>query len=110
MHQVARCPCPQMSRPPLRPTESCDAGRVERRSGDTVTTPYNRPVKTAGQAALYRKLPSVDELLRRTELAALAEREGHALVADSARLAVEALRQEIARHWGPYFTEYGYAV
>ena len=45
---------------------------------------------------LYRQLPSVDELLRQTAIAALVEREGHAAVTESAREVLEKLRQEIA--------------
>jgi L-seryl-tRNA(Ser) seleniumtransferase len=47
------------------------------------------------QAELYRKLPSVDELLRRASLAELARREGHVAVADAARTVLENLRAEI---------------
>ena len=46
--------------------------------------------------ALFQKLPSTDELLRRTELQALADREGHAPVAESVRRVLARLRQEIA--------------
>ena len=52
--------------------------------------------KSAGKSALYRQLPAVDELLRAPEVAALAAREGHAAVAEAARAALAALRQEIA--------------
>jgi L-seryl-tRNA(Ser) seleniumtransferase len=54
------------------------------------------PVKSSGQSELYRKLPSIDELLRETEVAALAAREGRALVVDAARQALEMIRREIA--------------
>ncbi len=45
---------------------------------------------------LLRRLPSVDELLRRAEIAALVEREGHAAVAQSARTVLARLRSEVA--------------
>jgi L-seryl-tRNA(Ser) seleniumtransferase len=44
---------------------------------------------------LYRSLPSVDELLRERNIAALAEREGRAMVVDAARAALEELRNGI---------------
>ncbi len=47
-------------------------------------------------AKLFRKLPSVDELLRSSELADLTQREGHAALADAARAVLERLRAEIA--------------
>ena len=51
------------------------------------------PVKSAD---LYRKLPSVDELQRSSELAALAASEGQAAVTDAARAVLASLRQEIS--------------
>jgi L-seryl-tRNA(Ser) seleniumtransferase len=53
-------------------------------------------VKAASKSALYRKLPSVDELLRGPELEALAEREGRAAVTEAARAVLARLRKEIA--------------
>ena len=53
-------------------------------------------VKINSNADLYRKLPSVDELLRDPELADLASREGQAAVTDAARIVLSSLRQEIA--------------
>ena len=50
----------------------------------------------AQNSALFLKLPSTDELLRRPELRTLADREGHAAVAASARSVLARLRQEIA--------------
>ena len=47
-------------------------------------------------ARLFRKLPSVDELLRDGGLAACLQREGHAAVAQCARLVLERVRSEIA--------------
>jgi len=52
-------------------------------------------VKAPARKDLYRKLPSVDELLHQTEIAALAEKEGRAAVTEAAREALETLRQEI---------------
>ena len=45
---------------------------------------------------LYRRLPSVDELLRSPELASTVEREGQAVVTDAARAVLGRLRTEIA--------------
>jgi L-seryl-tRNA(Ser) seleniumtransferase len=53
-------------------------------------------VKVAAKSALYRKLPSVDELLRAPELEALAASEGRAAVTEAARAALARLRKEIA--------------
>ncbi|HVP51095.1 MAG TPA: L-seryl-tRNA(Sec) selenium transferase [Terriglobales bacterium] len=53
-------------------------------------------MKTAPKKDLYRKLPSVDELLHRPEVAALVQREGHAAVTEAAREVLETLRKEIA--------------
>ncbi|MGB6678312.1 MAG: L-seryl-tRNA(Sec) selenium transferase [Terriglobales bacterium] len=53
------------------------------------------PVKIDSSADLYRKLPSVDELQRSSELAALAASEGQAAVTDAARAVLAPLRQEI---------------
>ncbi len=46
--------------------------------------------------ALFRKLPSTDELLRRPEIHALTERDGIAAVGDAIRTILERLRNEIA--------------
>ena len=48
------------------------------------------------QSELYRKLPSVDELLRRVELRVLIEREGAAAVTEAARTVLGCLREAIA--------------
>ena len=53
-------------------------------------------MKTAAKSDLYRKLPSVDDLLRETEIVALAAHEGHAAVADAARAVLTRLRTEIS--------------
>ena len=45
---------------------------------------------------LYRKLPSVDELLQSRELAAIVSGDGQAAVADAARAVLARLRAEIA--------------
>ncbi|MBZ5548182.1 MAG: hypothetical protein LAO22_09570 [Acidobacteriia bacterium] len=47
-------------------------------------------------SALFRKLPSTDEVLRQPEVQALADREGHAAVTESVRAVLTGLRQEIA--------------
>jgi L-seryl-tRNA(Ser) seleniumtransferase len=54
------------------------------------------PVSTTSKAALYRKLPSVDELLHRPDLAAIVASEGQASVTDAARAVLTRLRAEIA--------------
>ena len=52
-------------------------------------------MKLQTNADLYRKLPSVDELQRSQELAALAAKEGQAAVTDAARTVLASLRDEI---------------
>jgi L-seryl-tRNA(Ser) seleniumtransferase len=47
------------------------------------------------RADLYRELPSVDELLRHSELAPLISREGQVAVADACRVVLSRLRNEI---------------
>jgi L-seryl-tRNA(Ser) seleniumtransferase len=47
------------------------------------------------QPELYRRLPSVDELLRRASLTELARRKGHVAVANAARAVLDNLRAEI---------------
>jgi L-seryl-tRNA(Ser) seleniumtransferase len=54
------------------------------------------PVPTTSKADLYRRLPSVDELLRSPELAAIVSSEGQASVTDAARVVLTRLRAEIA--------------
>jgi L-seryl-tRNA(Ser) seleniumtransferase len=53
-------------------------------------------VSATAHSALFRKLPSTDEVLRQPEIQALAEREGHAAVAESVRIVLDRMRQEIA--------------
>jgi len=53
-------------------------------------------VKAAAKFGLYRKLPSVDDLLREQEIGTLASREGHTAVADAARAVLTRLRKEIS--------------
>jgi L-seryl-tRNA(Ser) seleniumtransferase len=53
-------------------------------------------MSSKAQSELYRRLPSVDELLRAPELAAAVEREGHATVTDAARAVLARVRDEIA--------------
>src|SRR6202049_524432 len=53
-------------------------------------------MKLQGNADLYSKLPSVDELLRSPELTALASKEGQVAVTDAARAVLASLREEIA--------------
>ena len=50
----------------------------------------------SSNTALFRKLPSTDELLRRPDMRALAERDGLAAVTDAIRTVLEHLRDEIA--------------
>jgi L-seryl-tRNA(Ser) seleniumtransferase len=53
-------------------------------------------VKAVAKADLYRKLPSVDELVRQPGLIALASGEGEAAVIDAARMVVGQLRDQIS--------------
>jgi L-seryl-tRNA(Ser) seleniumtransferase len=53
-------------------------------------------VPTTSKADLYRKLPSVDELLHRSDLTAIVSSEGHAAVIDAARTVLSRMRAEIA--------------
>jgi L-seryl-tRNA(Ser) seleniumtransferase len=53
-------------------------------------------VKAASKADLYRKLPSVDELVRSADLAAVVSQEGQVAATDAARTVLNRLRQEIA--------------
>ena len=52
-------------------------------------------MSTANKSALFQKLPSTDELLRQPDMHALIEREGHSAVAESIRVVLVRLRQEI---------------
>ena len=52
-------------------------------------------MKNAAQSELFRKLPSVDDVLRSPALTALAEIYGHDAAADAARAVLASLRQEI---------------
>jgi L-seryl-tRNA(Ser) seleniumtransferase len=52
-------------------------------------------LKTTSQADLYRKLPSVDEVLHRADLAEAIAREGRSAVTDAARIVLERVRKEI---------------
>jgi len=51
---------------------------------------------SANKSALFQKLPSTDELLRRSDMQALIEREGHVAVTESIRVVLANLRQEVA--------------
>ncbi len=53
-------------------------------------------MKTASQADLYRKLPSVDELQRSPEFVPLVFREGRTAVTDASRVVLDRLREEIS--------------
>src|SRR5467141_5405135 len=53
-------------------------------------------MSTANKSALFQKLPSTDELLRQPDMRALIEREGHSAVAESIRVVLARLRQEIS--------------
>ncbi len=46
---------------------------------------------------LLRRLPSVDDLLRREEITVLVDREGHAAVADALRVVLGRLRKEVSQ-------------
>ena len=53
-------------------------------------------MKAASKSELFRKLPSLDELLHQPELGFLVEREGHPAAADAARTVLARLREEIS--------------
>jgi len=53
-------------------------------------------VKTESKSGLFRKLPSIDELLRRPSLESFAAQEGQTAVADAARAVLASLRDEIS--------------
>lgn len=53
-------------------------------------------MSSSSNAALYRKLPSTDDLLRRADVHALTERDGLPAVTDATRAVLERLRNEIA--------------
>ncbi len=53
-------------------------------------------MKTAVSSELLRKLPSVDELVRRPELASLSAAHGHAPVTEAARIVLAGVRQELS--------------
>ena len=52
-------------------------------------------MKTETKAGLYRKLPSVDEVVRRPSLESLATQEGFIAVTDAVRMVMASLREEI---------------
>jgi L-seryl-tRNA(Ser) seleniumtransferase len=53
-------------------------------------------MKPTMRTGLFRNLPSVDEVVRTPEIAALAAREGHAAVTDAVRAVLARVRDEIA--------------
>ena len=53
-------------------------------------------MEAAAKTELYRKLPAVDELARRPELARMAEQNGPVAVTDAARAVLVRLREEIS--------------
>ncbi|MGH9500196.1 MAG: L-seryl-tRNA(Sec) selenium transferase [Terriglobales bacterium] len=53
-------------------------------------------MKTEAQAGLYRKLPSVDEVVHRRSLEALASQEGLTALTDAVRAVLASLRDEIS--------------
>ena len=56
----------------------------------------NRSVKTAASSELFRRLPSVDDVVRVPAIAKLAANYGHDTVVDAARVVLARLRNEIA--------------
>jgi L-seryl-tRNA(Ser) seleniumtransferase len=53
-------------------------------------------VRTGSKSDLFRRLPSIDDLLRSPELADVVAREGHTTVTESARAVLARLRDELA--------------
>jgi L-seryl-tRNA(Ser) seleniumtransferase len=56
----------------------------------------NSPVKKAATPELFRKIPSVDDVMRTPAIARLLENNSHESVVDAARAVLARLRQEIA--------------
>ena len=54
-------------------------------------------MSTADKSALFQKFPSTDELLRQPDVQALIESDGHSAVAESIRIVLASLRQEIVK-------------
>src|SRR5271169_3566000 len=54
-------------------------------------------VNTSDKSELFRRLPSVDELLRHQAIQAITAREGHAATAEAARALLDELRSRIAQ-------------
>ncbi|HXC00391.1 MAG TPA: L-seryl-tRNA(Sec) selenium transferase [Terriglobales bacterium] len=50
---------------------------------------------TTSKSALFQKLPSTDEMLRQSEIRVLIEREGHTAVAESIRVVLAHVREEV---------------
>ena len=55
-------------------------------------------MSATNKSALFQQLPSTDEILRQPEVQLLIEQEGHTAVAESIRVVLARLRQEIANH------------
>jgi len=53
-------------------------------------------MKSTAKSELFRELPSVDELLRKPDLAALIDEHGAAVVTDAARVVLASVRRDIA--------------
>ena len=53
-------------------------------------------MSTSGKTEFFRLLPSVDDLLRRADMQAMALREGHAATVEAARAVLAELRGTIA--------------
>jgi L-seryl-tRNA(Ser) seleniumtransferase len=54
-------------------------------------------VSTLSNSALFQKLPSTDEVMRSPEVQLLVQREGHTPAAESVRVVLASLRQEISK-------------
>ncbi len=52
-------------------------------------------MSTGSNSALFRKLPSIDEVLRQTDVQRLIANEGHTAVAEATRVVLSRVRQEI---------------
>jgi L-seryl-tRNA(Ser) seleniumtransferase len=53
-------------------------------------------VSAGNKSTLFQKLPSTDELLRQPQIQGLIERDGHSAVAESIRVVLSRLREELA--------------
>lgn len=87
-------------RPPLLPLTGGSRGQECPRHNELLASSTANgiiiPVPPTSKSDLYRKLPSVDDLLRSPDLAAIVSSEGQTALTDAARAVLSRLRTEIA--------------